>query len=119
MTEVAVEVRVELTGETAKRFLNLAAVKRLDAADLLDELMKAAIEKETYKRENTLPLHLLTERRLAILQGFAAGKTVKEISLELSFSTATMKREVRCLLDIFGANDRTGAIARAYQLGVL
>ena len=57
----------------------------------------------------------LTERELVILRLIANGTTTKEIGKQLFLSEATVKREVRHILEKFGVRNRSEAVAEAYK----
>jgi DNA-binding NarL/FixJ family response regulator len=57
----------------------------------------------------------LSERELAILRMIANGTTTKEICSQLFLSEATVKREVRHILEKFGVRNRSEAVAEAYK----
>ena len=57
----------------------------------------------------------LSERELVILRLIANGTTTKEICDQLYLSEATVKREVRHILEKFGVRNRSEAVAEAYK----
>jgi LuxR family transcriptional regulator, maltose regulon positive regulatory protein len=61
----------------------------------------------------------LTARELEVLELLAAGRTNQEIAEELVVTLDTVKKHVSHLLDKLGAGNRTEAVARARQLGLL
>jgi LuxR family transcriptional regulator, maltose regulon positive regulatory protein len=61
----------------------------------------------------------LTSRELEVLQLLAAGKPNQAIAEELVVTVKTVKKHVSHLLDKLGAGNRTQAVARAQQLGLL
>lgn len=64
------------------------------------------------------PVHL-TPRQLDVLQGMAAGQPNKRIALNLGLSEGTVKLHVAAVLDALGAANRTHAVLRAQELGLL
>ena len=61
----------------------------------------------------------LTARELEVLEYLAAGASNHRIAEELVLSLDTVKKHVSHVLGKLGATNRTEAVARARQLGVL
>jgi DNA-binding NarL/FixJ family response regulator len=61
----------------------------------------------------------LTPRELAVLRQIARGQNNAEIAATLFVSRETVKTHVRNLLDKLNARDRTQAVVRAYELGIV
>lgn len=61
----------------------------------------------------------LTEKELAVLRLMAGGYTNKEISLAIHKSEGTVKNQVSSILEKLGVRDRTQAVLRAINLGVV
>ena len=61
----------------------------------------------------------LTTRELEVLQLLAAGKSNPAIAQELVITLDTVKRHVTHILDKLGAANRTQAVIRAQELGLL
>jgi LuxR family maltose regulon positive regulatory protein len=61
----------------------------------------------------------LSARELEVLGLLAAGRTNREIAEELVVALDTVKKHVSHVLDKLGAGNRTEAVARARQLGLL
>ena len=57
----------------------------------------------------------LGDRQLNILRMIANGTTTSEIATRLSLSEATIKRDVRDILDKFNVRNRSEAVAEAYK----
>lgn len=64
-------------------------------------------------------LEQLTDRELAILQLMAAGLSNHEIAASLFKSTGTIKNQVSTVLAKLGVHDRTRAVLKAIELGLL
>lgn len=64
-------------------------------------------------------LEALTDRELAILQLMAAGLSNHEIAASLFKSTGTIKNQVSTVLAKLGVHDRTRAVLKAIELGLL
>jgi DNA-binding NarL/FixJ family response regulator len=65
------------------------------------------------------PAVRLTPRQLDVLQGMAAGQPNKRIALNLGLVEGTVKLHVAAVLDALGAANRTQAVVRAQELGLL
>jgi LuxR family maltose regulon positive regulatory protein len=61
----------------------------------------------------------LTDRELDVLRLLAAGKSNQRIARELVITLDTVKKHVSHLLDKLGAANRTEAVTRARQLGLI
>jgi len=64
-------------------------------------------------------LNLLTPRELEILALMAGGASNQEIAARLVVTVGTVKGHVNHILDKLEARNRTGAVARARELGLL
>ncbi|MFA9444285.1 LuxR C-terminal-related transcriptional regulator [Egicoccus sp. AB-alg6-2] len=61
----------------------------------------------------------LTPRELEVLQLLAEGLTNQQVGLRLGLSARTVKTHVQNLLVKLDVPDRTGAVARAFRLGLI
>ena len=61
----------------------------------------------------------LTERELEVLRLLAKGRQNKEIANELVISERTVKFHVSAILSKLGVGNRTEAVSRAAQLGMV
>lgn len=61
----------------------------------------------------------LSGRELEVLRLLAAGRANSEIASELFLSPHTVKKHVTHILDKLGAGNRTEAVARGRDLGLL
>lgn len=61
----------------------------------------------------------LTPRELEVLQLLAEGLTNQEVGARLGLSARTIKTHVQNLLTKLDVPDRTGAVARAFRLGLI
>ena len=61
----------------------------------------------------------LTKRELDVLRLIAAGHSNREISVALGTAEATVKNQASSIFSKLGVRDRTRAVLRAIELGVL
>ena len=61
----------------------------------------------------------LTSRELEVLRMLAAGRSNQAIAADLVVTLNTVKKHVSHLLDKLGATNRTEAVARARELGLI
>ena len=71
------------------------------------------------EKRQELPLELLTDRELDVLRLVARGKSNPEIGQELGIGTGTIKVHVHHIISKLGISDRTQAVVRAIDLGLL
>jgi len=109
--EVVAAVRQVLNGESP---LDTELAARL--------LMRLAAESE--ERESLLQApqeheEVLTPREIEVLKLLKIGLTNSQIGQELFISTLTVKRHVENIIIKLGVSDRTQAVVRALELGLL
>ena len=111
--ELITAVRKVLEGETtlnrdlATRLLRRLAQETRGSPGGLAELGRAQ------------PTQLVTPRELQILELLAQGKTNRDIARDFVISTATVKRHVENITAKLEASDRTQAVVRALELGLI
>ena len=72
------------------------------------------------KNENSfMPDNLLTGREQDMLAGLLAGKSNKEIARRHNLSEVTVKHHLKSLRGKLGARNRTHAVCRAIELGIV
>jgi DNA-binding NarL/FixJ family response regulator len=71
------------------------------------------------KRQEEPPLELLTDRELEVLRLLGQGKHNSEVAQELGIGTGTIKVHVHHIISKLGVSDRTQAVVRAIDLGLL
>lgn len=96
-------------------FLSKAASPEKMRATLA-ALLDGSWEPPPVERES--PVHL-TPRQLDVLQAMAAGQPNKRIALNLGLVEGTVKLHVAAVLDALGAANRTQAVIRAQELGLI
>ena len=74
---------------------------------------------ERSKEQTKPPPESLTPRQLDVLKLLARGKSNKEIARELVLSTGTVRIHVQNIIAKLGVSDRTGAVVRAIELGLI
>lgn len=65
------------------------------------------------------PLQPLTPRELEVLEALAEGKTNREIAEDFVISVGTVKNHVERLIAKLGVSDRTQAVVRGLELGII
>ena len=69
--------------------------------------------------ESTPLLNKLTFRELEVLRLLVQGKTNQDIADDLLISKATAKAHVQHIIAKLGVSDRTQAVVRAFELGLV
>jgi DNA-binding NarL/FixJ family response regulator len=69
--------------------------------------------------ENTGPIEELSPKELEVLRLMAGGYSNKEISLAIHKSEGTVKNQVSSILEKLGVRDRTQAVLKAINQGIL
>ena len=69
--------------------------------------------------EEDLTVDSLTPRELEVLRFMQLGRTNRQVAEELFISRGTVKRHVENIIAKLGVSDRTQAVVRALELGVL
>ena len=69
--------------------------------------------------DEDLAVSSLTPRELEVLQLMQLGRTNRRVAEELFISRGTVKRHVENIIAKLGVSDRTQAVVRALELGVL
>lgn len=92
---------------------HVAAGRGVLSPEVAGKVMRRAV---STKRE---PAVELTPRELEVLKLVASGKTTSQIALELNIANSTVKTHVSHILKKLDAANRTEAVARASQQGLL
>jgi DNA-binding NarL/FixJ family response regulator len=71
------------------------------------------------ERSRTAPLELLTPRELEVLQLLAQGQSNPQIARNLVVSRGTVKVHVQHIISKLGVSDRTQAVVRALDMGLV
>lgn len=98
----------------------LAQGRTLVQPAVTERLLRAVSERPRPAARNQLThLEPLTERELEILRLLASGFSNREIAAGLHLATGTVKNHVSTVLLKLGVRDRTRAVLRALELGLL
>ena len=74
---------------------------------------------EPQGREGRLPALALTRRESEVLELVKQGKSNRQIAEELTISPGTAKNHVEHIIGKLGVSDRTQAVVKALELGIL
>ena len=80
--------------------------------------LAAATDRHSSAQPGTLPVPL-TERELEVLQALAHGLSNREIAGQLVITEGTVKNHVSSLIEKMGVRDRTQAVLKGQELGLL
>lgn len=105
----------KLLREAARRSIRKPYSCRLIAAIHQDELMPA----HAAGADESVLVELLSEREMEVLKLLADGCTNREIGQRLYISLSTIKGHIANISGKLLARNRTKAVARARQLGLL
>lgn len=103
-------------------------LKDAPTEDLVDAVRRAAagatvlappISKRLVERRRNVTPDALTSREIDVLREVANGNTNAVVAERLHISEATVKTHLIHIYNKLGASDRAGAVARAYEKGVL
>jgi LuxR family maltose regulon positive regulatory protein len=106
-----------LLGEARKRGLVPAFASRLLAAFAAEG--KGPVELSLAQADQSALVEPLSERELEVLQKLAEGLSNRQIAERLYLSLNTVKVHTRNIYGKLGVNNRTQAVARARELGIL
>lgn len=84
-----------------------------------ETVLAAPISRRLVERMRTSTSEALTSREIEVLREVAQGNTNAETAENLHISQATVKTHLLHIYDKLGVSDRAGAVARAYETGVL
>jgi RNA polymerase sigma factor (sigma-70 family) len=104
----------------------LSGESPLDPELAADVLRRMAEEAQEHAEETPSPaadhpelLQPLTPRELEVLELLAQGWTNREIAHDFGVSRGTVKRHVENLIAKLGVSDRTQAVVKALELGII
>lgn len=94
------------------------AVLKTDAMDLTGET-DAEIETEISEKQQNNKSYHLTERQKEVLNSMVKGLANKEIARELDMSPSTVKAHIAAILRELEVNNRTQAVTKARENGLI
>jgi ATP/maltotriose-dependent transcriptional regulator MalT len=80
---------------------------------------QAGTEEEAEERASGRSVPSLSGREREVLGHVVAGRTNRQIAQELHFSLSTVKRHLERINHKLGVSDRTQAVVKAIELGLL
>lgn len=87
--------------------------------NFLSPEVTAPVLRALARLSNQEPAPLLSERELEVLHCLAAGQTTQQISSQLFISENTVKTHIRHILEKLEASNRTEAVSKAMQMGLI
>ncbi|MDZ7918022.1 MAG: response regulator transcription factor [Rhodococcus sp. (in: high G+C Gram-positive bacteria)] len=84
---------------------------------LIDQFMLSLPQPERQARREAV-VSALTSRELAVLRSLAAGRSNREIGVDLHISEGTVKTHVSRILNILSLRDRVQAVVLVYETGL-
>ncbi len=100
--------------ELRKSILALQEGKAVLSPDVTAQVLKAVVSKQGY-----VPDGGLSKREIEVLECLAQGMTTAQISADLFISENTVKTHVRRILEKLDAGNRTEAVSKATQMGLI
>ena len=117
---LAVTVYQELIEEARQAGADLAVDKdSLSHKSTLGARIRDTYASKPVARTQRPPIEQLSEREHEVLKLVALGQTDAGIAVYLHLSTSTVKKHVSSILAKLSANNRSAAIAIAYECGIL
>jgi DNA-binding NarL/FixJ family response regulator len=86
---------------------------------LLDAFARETTPAQVNQDHEQPPNNLLSEREMEVLTSLAAGHTNPQIAARLVLGTSTVKTHTLNIYRKLGDNNRTQALLRAKELGVI
>lgn len=96
--------------------------KQVTLEQLSQSILQVHAGKMCWEHSNTVPQPLMTAlsaRELETLDGLRRGLTNAQIAKALGISEHTVKHHVKAVCEKLDTSDRTEAVARAFELGLL
>ncbi len=122
--EIVGAIRGVLSGESpidqelSAQLLSQLLKSQQEEGDLAISPAPASRLEEGHSGEPHLPLSL-SPRELEVLKLLAEGRTNYQIARRLRISLSTVKKHVRYVIAKLGVSDRTQAVVKAVELGLL
>jgi DNA-binding CsgD family transcriptional regulator len=93
-------------------------VDQLDDVALVADAARASLVALPERiRELAAQMPTVSRRQVEIVEALMAGRSNRQMSRDLALSTATVKRELSCISQAFGATNRLSICSTAYELG--
>ena len=108
-----------LLKNTEPEDLRRALLRVAQGQSVLSPEVTAPVLRALIQSGNEAPQSMLSEREMEILDLLALGQTTQQIASGLFLSENTIKTHVRHILEKLGAANRTEAVSKAMQLGIL
>ncbi len=108
-----------LLKNTEPEDLRRALLRVAQGQSVLSPEVTAPVLRALMQGENERPPSVLSEREMEILDLLALGQTTQQIASGLFLSENTIKTHVRHILEKLGAGNRTEAVSKAMQMGIL
>jgi len=108
-----------LLKNTEPEDLRRALLRVAQGQSVLSPEVTAPVLRALMQGGNETPPSVLSEREMEILDLLALGQTTQQIAIGLFLSENTIKTHVRHILEKLGAANRTEAVSKAMQMGIL
>ena len=108
-----------LLKNTEPEDLRRALLRVAQGQSVLSPEVTAPVLRALIQSGNEAPQSMLSEREMEILDLLALGQTTQQIASGLFLSENTIKTHVRHILEKLGAANRTEAVSKAMQMGIL
>jgi LuxR family maltose regulon positive regulatory protein len=95
------------------------AQKRGNSVEFISQILAASSNGKTRRPAQALERDILSKRETELLQLIAAGRANKEIASELVISIGTVKRHTVNIFNKLDVKNRTEAVVKARELGLL
>jgi DNA-binding NarL/FixJ family response regulator len=111
-------VRKVISGESPlDQELAMQLLQRLTSEE--NQRHTTSLPESVRKRQEETLAEPLTNREIEILRLLALGKTNRQLAQELGVSISTVKTYIQRVIGKLGVSDRTQAVVRAAELGLL
>ena len=108
-----------LLKNTEPEDLRRALLRVAQGQSVLSPEVTAPVLRALMQGGHEAPPSVLSEREMEILDMLALGQTTQQIANGLFLSENTIKTHVRHILEKLGAANRTEAVSKAMQMGIL
>lgn len=119
LLSISRDITEQRTAEAERSALYRELVIQQNRAQELLARLAEDRERSLERSAAASPLQYLSDRERHMLRLMAAGRTNREIAVEIGLTTGTVKNQVAQILSKLNANDRTQAAVRAVELGII